>query len=144
MERKFPGGKMIRGLTCGAFDLLHAGHILFFKECKRQCDHLIIALHIDPSVEREWKHKPVETVEERTIRLEGCRYVDEIVFYNTEQELWELEKRLMPDIVFHGADHEGKPYTGSDLPIRHLFIKRDHNFSSSNLRARIAEAEKGH
>ena len=127
----------IVGFTCGAMDLLHAGHVLMLKECKKDCDFLVLGLQTDPSIDRKEKHKPIETIEERKIRLEGCRYVDKIIIYETEFDLYKLLKKLKPDIRFIGEDHKGKPFTGSDLPIKIKFNNRKHNYSSSNLLERI-------
>jgi glycerol-3-phosphate cytidylyltransferase len=128
---------MIKGFTAGAMDLLHAGHVLMLKECRAQCDYLIVGLEIDPSVDRPDKKKPVETLEERKIRLEGCKYVDEIIVYDAEAGLYELLKKVKPDVRFVGIDHKGKPFTGDDLPIPIVWNSRDHNFSSTNLKERI-------
>jgi len=128
---------MKKGFTCGAMDLLHAGHVLMLKECKEHCDYLIVGLQTDPTLDRPEKQKPVETLEERQIRLEGCKYVDEIVTYNTEAELYKLLQELSPDVRFVGADHKDKPFTGDDLPIHVIFNSREHNFSSTNLKNRI-------
>lgn len=130
---------MTKGFTCGAFDLLHAGHLLMLKEVREQCDFLVVGLQSDPSIDRPDKHKPIETLEERKIRLEACRYVDQIMIYNTEADLYELLKELKPDVRFLGADWEGKHFTGDDLPIKIIFNTRGHNLSSSNLRERIKE-----
>ena len=118
-------------------DLLHAGHVLMLKECRAQCDYLIVGLEIDPSIDRPDKKKPIETLEERKIRLEGCRYVDEIVVYDTEAGLYDLLKKVKPDVRFVGIDHKGKPFTGDDLPIPIVWNSRDHNYSTTNLRERI-------
>lgn len=135
---------MLKGFTCGAFDLLHAGHILMFKEIRAQCDFLIVGLQKDPSTtdksyRGKKKNKPIETVEERKIKLEGCRYIDQIILYNTEADLYDLLKELKPDIRFLGADWEGKHFTGDDLPIKVIFNSRGHDYSSSNLRKRILD-----
>ena len=130
---------MTKGFTCGAFDLLHPGHILMLEEIRKQCDYLIVGLHSDPTLDRKEKNKPIETVEERRIRLDACKYVDEIVEYNTEDDLYKLLKNLKPDIRFLGADWEGKHFTGDDLPIRVIFNTRSHNYSSTNLRKRILD-----
>ncbi len=134
--------KAVRGFTCGAMDLLHAGHVLMLKECRKQCDYLIVGLQTDPSGAPEnyrgkKKNKPIETLEERKIRLEGCRYVDEIRVYDTEDDLYKLLQELKPDVRFLGADWKDKHYTGYDLPIKIIFNSRDHKFSSSDLRERI-------
>ena len=133
---------MIRGFTCSAFDLLHPGHVLMLKECKDQCDYLIVGLQDDPSVAPDSyrgkkKNKPIETLAERRIRLEGCKYVDEIHVYETEEDLYKLLQKLKPDVRFLGPDWQGKHYTGWDLPIKIIFNSRDHNFSSTSLRDRI-------
>jgi len=130
---------MIKGFTCGAMDLLHAGHVLMLKECRAQCDYLIVGLENDPSVDRPDKKKPIETMEERMIRLEGCKYVDEIVTYDNEVDLYHLLKKISPDVRFMGADWENRPnYSRDKLPdMKVIYNSRDHNFSSSSLRERI-------
>jgi glycerol-3-phosphate cytidylyltransferase len=130
---------MIRGFTCGAMDLLHAGHVLMLKECKDGCDYLIVGLQTDPTIDRPHKNKPIETIEERKIRLEGCKYVDEIIIYSTEVDLYNILKNINPDVRFVGGDYKGKDFTGSDLPIPVIYNNRDHDYSSSNLRKRITE-----
>lgn len=130
---------MIRGFTASAFDLLHAGHIIMLKEVRAQCDYLIVGLHTDPTLDRPEKHKPIETVEERKIRLQGCKYVDKIITYDTESDLYNLLKELKPDIRFLGEDHKGKRFTGDDLQIKIVYNTRRHDYSSSNLRQRICQ-----
>lgn len=129
------------GFTCGAMDLLHAGHILMLEECKKQCDVLIVGLQSNPTLDRPEKNKPIETLIERIIRLDACKYVDKITVYNTEQELYNLLKELKPDIRFLGIEYKGKQFTGFDLPIKIIHNTRDHNYSSTNLRNRIKDAK---
>jgi glycerol-3-phosphate cytidylyltransferase len=135
---------MKKGFTCGAFDLCHAGHMLVFQECKKVCDYLIVGLQSDPSLDRPEKNKPVMSLEERKIILESVKYVDEVVVYETEQDLYNLlkENSLGIDIRIIGADWKGKQYTGYDLPIPVHFNTRDHGFSTSELRRRVYEQEK--
>ena len=132
------------GFTCGAFDLLHAGHILMFKEAREQCDYLIVGLQTDPSIDRPDKHKPIQSVEERRIVLEGIRYIDEIFEYKTEKDLYKFLKLSQDsiDIRIVGADWKGKEFTGYDLPIKIYFNSRNHNYSSSELRKRICNSQK--
>jgi len=132
---------MKKGFTCGAMDLLHAGHVLMLKECREQCDRLIVGLQTDPSLDRPQKNRPVQSLEERKIQLEGCRYVDEIIIYDTEESLVSLLEKLQPNVRFVGADWEGKEYTGHHLPIPVVFNSRNHGYSSSDLRKRIFESE---
>lgn len=137
---------MKKGFTCGTFDLCHAGHMLMFKECKEYCDYLIVGLQADPSVDRPEKNKPVQSLEERMIQLEGVRYIDKIIVYHTEKELYEIleENEHNIDMRIIGADWKGKPFTGHDLPIKTIFNSRPHSYSSSDLRRRIKEAELKH
>ena len=132
---------MIKGFTCGAFDLLHAGHALMLKECKEHCDYLIVGLQRDPNVDRPEKNKPVQSYEERDIMLSSIKWVDEIVYYDTEEELGALLRSLPIDIRIIGSDWKGKEYTGHELRIPVVFNSRDHGYSTSNLRERVYKAE---
>lgn len=129
------------GLVCSSFELLHAGHIIMLKEAKTQCDYLIAALQTDPTVDRPTKNKPVQTVFERYIQLEGCKYVDQIIPYTTEAELMDILLSYHIDVRIIGEEYQGKQFTGSDLDIPIYYNKRRHSFSSSDLRKRIFEAE---
>ncbi|MDO8522243.1 MAG: adenylyltransferase/cytidyltransferase family protein [bacterium] len=138
-------GKKV-GITAGAFDLCHAGHMIVFKEAKTVCDYLIVALQDDPSdtpagYRGKKKNKPVMSLEERKMILEGIRYIDEIVVYHTEEELHTLLLKLKPDVRIIGIDWKGKEYTGHELPMETYFNSRSHSFSTSALRERIFEAE---
>ena len=137
------------GFTAGAFDLCHAGHMLMFKDCKRVCERLIVALHTDPTLDMEYrikeknqvKNKPIMSAKERRIVLEGIKYVDEIVTYNTEADLYNLLKSLRYDVRILGSDWEGKKYTGHDLRHVAYFHRRNHDYSTSELRERIYQRE---
>ena len=138
-------GKKV-GFTAGAFDLCHAGHMLVFKEAKIVCDYLIVGLQNDPSdtpaeYRGKKKNRPVMSIEERKIILEGIRYIDEVVVYDTEEDLYRLLTEINPDIRIIGADWKGKKYTGWDLPIEMYFNSRDHTFSTSALRERVCIQE---
>ena len=129
---------IIRGFTCGTMDLLHAGHILMLKEVKKQCHYLVEGLHTDPTIDRPEKNKPIQSIEERRIQLEAVKYVDEIVEYDTEEDLVKLLKEISPEVRFVGEDWKDNPnLTGIDLPIKIVFNTRDHNYSSTELRKRI-------
>lgn len=136
-------GKKI-GVSVGAFDLCHAGHILMFKEAREMCDHLVVGLQSDPSLDRPEKNKPIMSLPERRIILEAIRYIDELFVYDTEAQLYDILKKNEYgfDIRIIGADWKGKLYTGHDLPIEMYFNSRDHGFSTTELRRRIYEAEK--
>jgi glycerol-3-phosphate cytidylyltransferase len=134
---------MKNGFTCGSFDLVHAGHVMMFKECKDHCDHLTVFLEIDPSLDRPDKHRPIMSIAERKTILEGIRYIDAIVTYSTEQELYGLLEKLPRDTVrIIGEDWRGKKFTGWDLPFPVVFNSRGHHYSTSELRDSIYRAEK--
>ncbi len=135
-------GKKV-GFTAGAFDLCHAGHILMFEEAKSVCDYLIVGLHSDPAIDRPAKNRPIMSIEERMIILKAIKYLDEIVTYDTESELYTLlkENKLGIDVRILGVEYKGKQFTGNDLPLPLYFNTRDHGYSSTELRERIYKAE---
>lgn len=130
----------IIGFTCGAFDLLHAGHMLMFQECKRHCGYLLVGLHRDPSLERPDKNKPVQTLSERYTMLQGIKHVDGIEVYDTEYDLTLMLMRSKIDIRFVGEDWKDKPLTAGFLDIPIHYTKRV-GYSSTELRGRVFAAE---
>jgi glycerol-3-phosphate cytidylyltransferase len=138
-------GKKI-GITFSTFDMLHAGHIAMLSEAKNHCDYLICGLQTDPTIDRpETKNKPIQSIVERQIQLAACRYVDEVVVYQTEQDLIDLLLILPLDVRVLGVEYEDKEYTGRSecfqREIECIFNPRDHSFSSSSLRKRVVAAE---
>ena len=133
------------GFTCSTFDLLHAGHVTMLEEAKRHCDFLIVGLQNDPTEDRPTKNKPVQSIVERQIQLAAVKYVDEIVIYNTEQDLIDLLLTLPIDVRVLGDEYKNKEFTGKDIAKQRgskiIYNGRDHSFSSSNLRKRVAETE---
>jgi glycerol-3-phosphate cytidylyltransferase len=134
------------GITFSTFDLLHAGHIAMLSECKNHCDYLIAGLQTDPTINRpETKNPPVQSIVERQIQLSATRYVDEIVVYQTEKDLEDILLTLPIDVRILGVEYADKNFTGRDIcverGIRLIYNKRDHSFSSSSLRKRVAEAQ---
>lgn len=134
------------GITFSTFDLLHAGHIAMLAESKNHCDYLIAGLQTDPTIDRaDTKNKPVQTIVERQIQLAAVRYVDEIVVYETERDLVDILLTLPIDVRILGIEYRNENFTGRDVcgecGIELVFNSRDHSFSSSNLRRRVAEAE---
>lgn len=136
-------GKII-GFTCGAFDLMHAGHILMFEEAKQQCDFLIVGLQTDPTIDRPTKNKPIESVTERFIKVSAVTHVDRVVPYATEDDLLTLLKLYSIDVRILGADYRGKSFTGDmyceQNNIRIYHNSRSHEFSSSDMRTRVHRA----
>ena len=139
-------GKTI-GITFSTFDLLHAGHIAMLSEAKNHCDYLIAGLQTDPTIDRpDSKNPPIQSIVERQIQLAATRYVDEIVIYQTEQDLLDLLLVLPLDVRIIGIEYENKEFSGKDIcedrNIKVIYNGRDHSFSSSSLRKRVAEGEK--
>jgi glycerol-3-phosphate cytidylyltransferase len=138
-------GKKI-GITFSTFDMLHAGHIAMLSEAKNHCDYLIAGLQTDPTIDRpDTKNSPIQSVVERQIQLAACRYVDEVVVYQTERDLIDLLLILPVDVRILGVEYEQKDFTGKkecwDREIELVYNGRDHWFSSSSLRRRVVEAE---
>ena len=133
---------MVKGVTAGAFDVCHIGHLLMFEECKKNCDWLIVALHINPQTERDEKNRPIQSSFERYMQLKACKFIDEIIPYDTEEDLYNLLVSIKPDIRFMGKDWQGKPnYSRDKLPnMKIIYNNREHSFSSSSLRERIKNA----
>jgi glycerol-3-phosphate cytidylyltransferase len=134
------------GITFSTFDLLHAGHVAMLAEARNHCDYLIAGLQTDPTIDRpDTKNKPIQSVVERQISLSACRYVDEIVVYETEKDLIDLILTLPIDVRILGVEYEDTNFTGRNegvgRGIAHVFNRRDHSFSSSSLRKRVAAAE---
>ena len=143
-ELKVQGLKI--GITFSTFDMLHAGHIAMLSEAKNHCDYLIAGLQTDPTIDRpDSKNPPVQSIVERQIQLSATRFVDEIVVYQTEQDLIDLLLILPVDVRILGVEYENKDFTGKkecwDREIELVFNGRDHSFSSSSLRKRVAAAE---
>lgn len=137
---------MIIGFTCSTFDLFHAGHIIMLKEAKQQCDYLIVGLQTDPTIDRpDTKNKPVQSMFERFVQLEACKYVDEIIPYSTEKELVDILLSYPIDVRILGDEYENKTFTGRqeciDKCIKFYFNKRKHTFSTTELRQRVVDAE---
>jgi glycerol-3-phosphate cytidylyltransferase len=131
------------GFTCSTFDLFHAGHVMMLKEAKTQCDYLIVGLQMDPTIDRPTtKNKPLQTVLERFIQVQACKFVDEIIPYATEKELMDILTSYPIDVRIVGEEYRDKQFTGFNLPISVYFNSRQHSFSTTELRQRVLDIEK--
>ena len=133
---------MITGITFSTFDLLHAGHISMLREAKTVCDYLICGLQVDPSLERKEKNTPAQTLVERWTQLQAVKYVDEIIPYQTEKDVEDILQLFQIDIRIIGEEYKkGGRYTGratcAARGIEIYYNKRDHRFSTSDLRDRV-------
>ena len=134
------------GITFSTFDLLHAGHIGMLREARANCDYLIVGLQSDPTIDRpDTKNKPIQTMVERYAQLNALKFVDEIVPYQTEEDVIDILELFQIDVRFLGEEYRDKDFTGKDVcrkrDIELHFNKRDHRFSSSDLRKRVAEKD---
>lgn len=129
------------GITCSSFDLFHAGHVKMLEEAKQHCDYLIVALQTDPTIDRPEKNKPIQSVVERWVQVNACKWVDEIVPYTTEQDLKDIFMSFNLDCRIIGDEYEDRDFTAKDICLKReieiIYNSRDHNWSSSELRKRI-------
>lgn len=133
----------MKGFIASAFDLgPHAGHMAMLEEALEHCNYLTVALHVNPQLERPHKNKPIPSLVERQMVLKGCKFVSEVICYETEEDLLKLLHLIKPDIRFLGADYEGQTYTGMELKIETHHICRKHGISSSKIREQVLTASK--
>ena len=131
---------MKTGVIAGNFDVIHPGYIYMFEECKANCDHFMVLLHVDPSIERPDKLKPILSLYERVKILHSISMVDFIYPYGTEAELLGILTDLKPNIRFLGDDYIGKPFTGDNLNIPIHYLNRDHGWSTTKYKQLIAKS----
>lgn len=128
------------GFTCSCFDLFHAGHIMMLKEAKSVCDRLIVGLQTDPTIDRPTKNKPIQSVFERYVQLDACKYVDEIVVYATEKDLMDILLSYPINVRIVGDEYEDTEFTGKDLKSMEIYYNgRKHSFSTTELRQRVID-----
>ena len=136
---------MIKGFTASSFDLFHSGHVAMLKEARGNCDYMIVGLQTDPTLDRPEKNQPIQSVFERYVQLEGCKYIDEIIPYATEQDLQDILLTYDINKRFIGEEYKSKDFTGKQLcvdkGIEIHYNSRQHSFSTSGLRKRISEAK---
>ena len=130
------------GITCSSFDLFHAGHVKMLEEAKQHCDYLIVALQTDPTIDRPEKNKPIQSVVERWVQVDACKWVDQIVPYTTEEDLEDIFMSFKLDCRIIGDEYETKHFTAKDICLKRgieiIYNSRDHNWSSTELRKRIS------
>jgi glycerol-3-phosphate cytidylyltransferase len=133
------------GITFSTFDLFHAGHVKMLEEAKSKCDYLIVGLQLDPSIDRPKKNKPTQSIIERYVQLRGCKYIDEIIPYVSENDLIDVLSSFKIDLRIIGEEYKDKVFTGKDYCIKKgieiYYNKREHRFSSSSLRKQVAQSE---
>ncbi len=130
------------GIVASCFDLFHTGHILMLQEAKEHCDRLVVALQSDPTIDRPEKNKPIQGLFERYVQVESCKYVDQVIPYDTEADLYNMLAGYDWDVRFLGADYADRTdFTGYELHIPIHYCSRNHNYSSSGLRERIKKSK---
>jgi len=133
----------VKGITFSSFDLFHSGHVAMLKEARNNCDYLMVGLQTDPTIDRPEKNKPIQSVFERYVQLEGCKYIDEIIPYETEKDLIDILLTYDINVRFIGEEYRTNEFTGKQLcvdkSIKIYYNKRQHSFSTSGLRKRIEQ-----
>ena len=133
------------GFTCSTFDLFHAGHIMMLKEAKTMCDYLIVGLQTDPTIDRPTKNKPIQSIFERFVQLQACKYVAEVVVSAPEKDLIDIILSYPINVRILGDEYENKDFTGKKECISNgiqlYYNKRKHSFSTTELRKRVTEAD---
>lgn len=127
------------GFTAGNFDLLHPGYIYTFETAKEHCDYFMVFLQRDPSETRYTKYKPVIPLYERYKTLMAIKYVDEVITYQTEEDLIDLMEFYKPDVRILGDDYIGKRFTGDNLPIEVIYTTRSHDWSTTRIKDLITK-----
>lgn len=126
-----------KGIIAGAFDIIHPGYVRMFSDCKKHCNHLTVALHENPSLERPNKMRPVHSIEERTEILKSIRYIDDIVYYQYENKFHDYLKSGIYQVRFLGNDYSDGSYTGKEIDIKIVFVDRNHEYSTTELKRKI-------
>lgn len=130
------------GYASSIADMFHAGHVAYLREAKNHCDYLIVGIVDDPTKDRSWKNKPVQSLLERYIQVASCSYTDCVIPLSGEQDLRDSLLLLQPDIRFVGEEYKGTEFTGSNIEgIEIKYLPRQHSFSSSDLRRRVLDAQ---
>lgn len=144
MIRKTDRDKYTVGFTSVVGDMLHAGHALMLDECKMYCDFLFVGIIVDPTKDRAFKNKPVQSMFERYCQVVSHRAVDEVIPLDGEDDLLLALKSLPIDVRFVGADYIGKDFTGKtecqEMGIEIVYNSRKHGLSSTELRERVEKA----
>ena len=131
------------GFTSGYFDIMHPGHVIMLKECKRYCDYLLVAVNEYRTKTKQpdgrEKNEPIWTPQERFLMVDSNRYADEVFLYDGELELYQYlsDNKNRIDVRILGEDHKDKPFTGDDLDIDIVFNSRSHSYSTTNTIAKI-------
>lgn len=118
------------GVVAGAFDVMHPGYVRLLKEAKDLCHKVTVLIHDKPN--------QVFNIIHRIEVLYALRYVDDVIPYETEEELTELLLKLKPDVRIEGSDHRGRS-TRPDLPIRTHYHIRSHDWSATMYKEMIAK-----
>lgn len=135
------------GFVASSFDLFHAGHVIMLKDAKEHCDHLLVALQSDPTIDRpDGKNQPIQGLYERYVQVSSCKFVDTVLVYSTEDDLLNLLKTQPINVRFLGSDYAGQDYTGKyyceQVDIKIIYLNRFHDYSSTKLRQQILQSSK--
>jgi rfaE bifunctional protein nucleotidyltransferase chain/domain len=124
----------------GCFDILHPGHIKMFEHARSLGTKLIVAIDSDEKVKQmKGDSRPINNQDDRKFILEAIRHIDEVIIFNSKDELQELVKTIKPAIMMVGSDYKGKEVVGSDYAKEVRFFDRVRDYSTSNIIESIAD-----
>lgn len=135
--------------TGGTFDLLHAGHVNFLKQCKSVVGgngKVVVSLNTDEFIYEYKKQSPIISFEERRSVLLGCKYVDDVVPNIGGSDSKQSIMQVKPTIIAIGSDWARKDYYKQmsftqewldELNIMLLYIPYTHNISTTNIKNRL-------
>ena len=118
----------------GCFDILHRGHIELFKFAKTLGDYLVVGIDSDSRVkDLKGDLRPVNNQEDRKFFLESIKFIDEVVVFETEQQLVEKIGILKPDIMIVGSDYKEKRVVGAENAKKLVFFERIGDYSTTKI-----------
>ena len=121
----------------GTFDILHPGHIELFKVGASLGKKLIVATDTDEKIRKDkGASKPVNNLCDRISMLQAIKYIDEVLYFNTREELEGLIKLYRPDILLLGDDWQGGDVVGIENAREVRFLPRL-NYSTTDIIKKI-------
>jgi len=117
----------------GTFDVLHIGHVELLKFASK-LGTLRVGIDTDKRVkELKGEDRPFNNQNDRKVMLESLKYVDEVVFFDSREELIDSVKEYQPDIMVVGDDYKGEIVYGSEHAKKLVFFEKIPEYSSTKI-----------